>query len=280
MSSARAPSAPSARARPPTQAALHAERWALLRRLDRGLDRPLTVLSVVWLGLLVLELGTGQLPPPLDALVFAIWAVFIVDFVLGLVIAPDRLVYVRRRWLSAIALVLPALRVLRVLGALRLLRVARVARIARSGTLLRSATLLRLVTSANRGFDTAARILGRRGIGYLLAATLVVLFLGAAGMASFESPAALRAAGVPATGATGAAGAVGAVGAGLANYGEALWWTAMMLTTIGTGYTPVTVEGRILGFLIAIWAIAVFGYLVATLASHFVGTERPVADEG
>lgn len=232
------------------------ERLGLLERLDRLLDRPLTVLSAVWLVLLVVELSTGSLPPLLDVAVYAIWAVFILDFVVGIVIAPDRAAYLRRNWLSAIALVLPALRLLRVFAVLRFLRAGRV---------LRSTALLRVVTGANRGLDTTARVLGRRGVGYLVAATLLVLVVGAAGMAAFESPASLREAGSP---------IAGEPGAGIDGYGEAVWWTAMTLTTIGTEDSPQTAEGRVLGFLVSLWGLGVFGYLTAVLASHFVGRDR------
>lgn len=90
---------------------------------------------------------------------------------------------------------------------------------------------------------------------------MLATFVGAAGMAQFESPAALQDAGY--------ADAV-EPGAGLGSYGEALWWTAMVMTTMGSEYWPKTVEGRVLGWLLALYAFAVFGYLTATIASLFV----------
>jgi voltage-gated potassium channel len=63
----------------------------------------------------------------------------------------------------------------------------------------------------------------------------------------------------------------------LTTYGEALWWTAMMTTTIGSDYFPQTAEGRVLCFILAIYAFAVFGYVTATLATFFIG--RDAADE-
>ena len=46
-----------------------------------------------------------------------------------------------------------------------------------------------------------------------------------------------------------------------------------MLTTLGSSYSPQTVEGRVLAFIIALYAFAVFGYVTATIASYFVGRE-------
>ena len=63
------------------------------------------------------------------------------------------------------------------------------------------------------------------------------------------------------------------------SYGEALWWTSMIMTTLGSEYWPRTAEGRILGWLLALFAFAVFGYITATLASFFVGQDAQERDE-
>jgi voltage-gated potassium channel len=61
--------------------------------------------------------------------------------------------------------------------------------------------------------------------------------------------------------------------AGLSSYGEALWFTAMILTTLGSQFWPETAEGRVLGLLLALYAIGVFGYVTATLATYFIGRD-------
>jgi voltage-gated potassium channel len=63
-------------------------------------------------------------------------------------------------------------------------------------------------------------------------------------------------------------------GPGLADYGTALWWTAMLLTTMGSDYWPRTPEGRVLCLLLAIYAFAVFGYVTAAIAAYFVGKDQ------
>jgi voltage-gated potassium channel len=60
---------------------------------------------------------------------------------------------------------------------------------------------------------------------------------------------------------------------GFASYGDALWWTAMLLTTIGTDYWPHTAEGRILCLMLSVYAFAVWGYITASLASFFLGQD-------
>ena len=45
---------------PTDQQAVRAERWHLLRAIDRMLGGPLVVLSFVWLGILVIEFAGGS----------------------------------------------------------------------------------------------------------------------------------------------------------------------------------------------------------------------------
>ena len=73
----------------------------------------------------------------------------------------------------------------------------------------------------------------------------------------------------------------------ITSYGEALWWTAMTMTTVGSEYAPVTAEGRLLAWLLSVYALGVFGYVTATIASHFFGLsgsptqhEEAVAPDG
>ncbi|MHC1769948.1 MAG: ion transporter [Verrucomicrobiia bacterium] len=233
--------------------ALVRERWKLLSRVETSLDKPMVALSIVWLGLLVLEF-TGHLTTPLRILGYVIWVLFGVHFLLGFVIAPDRWVYLRHNWLTAVSLPLPALRIFRIFRALRFLRAART---------VRSAGLLRLVSSVNRGMRSLSSSFGRRGLGYVLAITIIVAFAGAALMLSYESPGAVaKEFGRPVDETV-----------GLNGYSEALWWTAMVLATMGTDYWPRTPEGRILCLFLALYAFASFGYITATLATYFVGKD-------
>jgi voltage-gated potassium channel len=211
------------------------KRVSALERLHRNLDPVLVVLGFVWLALLVHDLIKG-LTPAFEALGIAIWAVFVLDFVLELVLAPDRKAYLKSNWFSVIALLAPAF------GIFRFLRVVR---------FLRSVRLVRLMATLNRSMKGLARSLGKRGFGYVVLLSLVVLFAGAAGMYAFERNA----------------------GPGFHSYSESMWWTAMVLTTMGSAEWPRTLEGRILCVLISLYAFAVFGYVTATLATYFVGDE-------
>ena len=222
---------------------LNRERRELLHYIERWLDTPMLILGFIWLGLLVLELWRG-LTPALEHAGLVIWAIFIVDFVVRFVLAPEKSQYLKKNWLTAIALVVPALRAFRVFRVVRVLRLTRATRATR---------LVRVLGSINRSMSGLGRAFGRRGFGYVVALTLVVLLAGAAGMLAFEREIADP--------------------AGINDFGTALWWTAMMLTTMGSAYFPKTAEGRALCLVLALYAFTIFGYVTATLASYFLARD-------
>jgi voltage-gated potassium channel len=215
----------------------------VLKELEAWLETPMLVLSGVWLALLVIELA-WDLPPALQAASLVIWAIFVLEFLLRLALAPRKLMFLAHNLITVAALAVPAFRLFRVA---RILRFARVARFAR-GT-----TLVRVVAGANRGMNALRRSMRRRGFGYVLVLTLVICVLGAIGMRAFE--------------------ANGPNGEAFSSFGDALWWTAMILTTMGSQAWPATAEGRILALLLSIYAFAVFGYVAAALASFFIGRD-------
>ena len=226
-----------------TQPDLRRERWKLVGRLTRSLETPMLVLSAVWIALLVIELTYG-LSPALRRLNAAIWVAFVFQFLVEFALAPRKRTYLRKRWITAVSLLLPAFRLL------RLVRVARVARLARA---TRGIRVARLLGSVNRGMRALSMTFRRRGIGYVVVLTALVAVTGAAGIYRFEQDA--------------------PGGAGFPDYGTALWWTAMMLTTMGSEYWPRTPDGRLLCLLLAMYAFAVWGYVTAAIAAYFVGRD-------
>lgn len=225
----------------PVEEALEQERYELLQRLENWLEVPMLILAFVWLALLVGELVWGE-SLSFEVIGTLIWGVFLFNFGVELLLAPRKRAYLKRNWLTVISLLVPALRIFRVFRVVRLLRVARVGRGLR---------LFRVVSSLNRGMRALGASLQRRGFGYVLALTVLVAFAGAAGMFAFEND----------------------VPEGLGTYGEALWWTGMIMTTMGSHYWPVTFEGRVLCVFLSLYAFGVFGYVTATLATFFVGRD-------
>lgn len=231
---------------------LDLERESLLEQIDASLDGVMVLLSAAWIGLLVVEFAGAGLPRSLEVAVWVIWAIFILDFLLEFTIAPVKSRYLRTHWLTVVSLVLPAVRILRIASVLRVLSAGRV---------VRGVGMLRVLTGINRGLASLRATAARHGVGYVVTATALVMVVGSAGMAYFESPASLPQADA------------GGQGSGIRDYGEAFWWTAYAMTT-GAPHAPVTGEGKVLGWVLSLFGLGVFGYLTATLASHFIVRDR------
>ncbi|MGB9927768.1 MAG: potassium channel family protein [Methanosarcina sp.] len=214
------------------------ERIELLQHIDDLLDFPLVLLSILWLVLIIIEFTYG-LSSTLQMLTTIIWIIFILDFLIELSISPDKKKYLRTNWLVVLSLFLPAIRILRLFSAFRILKVT---------TFVRSLNLARVLSSFNRSIRTVKQIIKQRGLEYILLLTILITFIGAAGMYDFERP-------------------------GLNSYWDALWWTAMIMTTIGSDYWPRTPEGRILTLMLSIYAFSIFGYITAAFASLLVGKD-------
>ena len=140
------------------------ERWSALEQLDEWLRTPMLVLSFVWLVLVVVELvwGGGRAT---EVLGLVIWGVFVAEFALRFTLAPAKLPFLRHDWITILALLAPALQMIRVFRAARSLRGLR---------------LVRIVGTANRGMNALRAGLRRRGFGYVAGLTVIVALLGAA----------------------------------------------------------------------------------------------------
>lgn len=197
-------------------------------------------LGFVWLVLLIIEFING-FNSVLELISTIIWVIFICDFVLKLLLAPKKLLFLRKNTLTAISLIIPALRLFRIFRFIRLLRI------------FRGTRLIKVIASLNRGMKSLNATMDRRGFGYVMALTLAVILAGAAGMYVFENSA-------------------------FESYGVAVWWTTMLVITVGTEFWPKSAEGRILCTLLSLYGFAVFGYITATLASFFIGRDAQSKD--
>jgi len=224
------------------------KRYRVVRRLSATFDVILGPLALVMLFLLVVELLL-RLSSPWNTLVYggqiAIWALFILAFAIELRLAPKKLLYLKRNWILVLALVVPALRVLRAAQAVRFLRTAGAVR----GTVVvRSFTVLHQAMRAFRGFLSFSHTA-------FLAVLTGVVWLVSSGLVYFLE--------------TGKDSEIN-------NLSDAFWWSAAVLTTIGPDLEPASVEGRIVAVAVRVFAIAIFGYLTARLAAYFLGSR---ADE-
>jgi voltage-gated potassium channel len=109
----------------------------------------------------------------------------------------------------------------------------------------------------NRGMRALRSAMSRRGFGYIITLSIVVVLASASGMYTFERDYA----------------------GGLNTYADALWWTAMIVVTMGSGYWPQSGEGKLLCLGLSLYGFGILGYVTASLASFFVGRDAD-SDEG
>ena len=97
----------------PSQEVLDKERYELLQRIEGWLETPMLILAFAWLALLIVELVWGE-SRVFEIIGTVIWILFILDFMVGFILAPGKATYFRRNWLTAISLLIPALRLVRI----------------------------------------------------------------------------------------------------------------------------------------------------------------------
>jgi voltage-gated potassium channel len=214
-----------------------ASRNDILHQLQGMLQLPMMVLGTVWLILIILELTNG-LSHTLRLVEEVIWIIFILDFLLRFSIAPKKFEFLKHNWLTTLALLAPALRVFQVI------------RIVRAAIATGGLRLVQIVGTFSRGMRALRTTLGRRGFGYVSLLSVIVALVGAAGIYAFErdvqSP------------------------NGLHTYSSALYWTLMMITTIGSDYWPQTPAGKILTVLLSFYSIGILGYIAASISTFFI----------
>lgn len=211
-----------------------------LDRWEARAERPLLVLALAFLVVLILP-AVADLPRWAEVLLqvvnVAIWAVFVVDYVARLYLAPARWRFVRRHPLDLLLVLVPFLRPLRAARLLRLLRVS-------------------VVAGALHG--RARRSLHATVATYVAASAGVLLLLSALAMYDTERT---------------------AKGGNIRTFGDALWWAATTVTTVGYGDRyPTTGRGRLIAAALMLFGIALLGVISATIAAWFVSRLRAVEE--
>lgn len=220
----------------------------IFHKLDENvwIDLSVIVLALISVGLLIFEissdLATSQVAL-IHAIDFVICLVFLSDFVLGLYVADNKKLFIRRRWPDLVASIpVPTglFRSLRVLRLLRLLRVMRVlARIRRMGEL------------ADEILDDSAKYV------YVASITAVVILSAAVGFFSAEF----------------------GINPQVHNFFDAVWWAVVTGATVGYGdIYPITWEGRVIGMLLMFFGIGLVGTVAGLAGSYFLERKTQKSD--
>lgn len=219
--------------------------------LVRTFDQIVTVLALLMIVVVVLE-NVATAP---DLLVLAkvanwiVWLGFAVELSVKLALSSDRLRTVRDSWLEvAIVLLTPPfiaslenLSPLRTARALRLLRLLRFFRLGLAGL------------QALRGLR---RLFGRHHLAYVSCAMVLIVVSGGATIFLLEAE-------------TGT----------VRDFGDALWWAVVTVTTVGYGdITPKTGMGRLVALGVMLVGIGFLSVLTANIAAYFFEARQETAE--
>ena len=216
-------------------------------RLERALERADPFMA--WLGVLfallvgyelAVDLGESA-SQVLSIAGWLIWALFLTEFAAHLYLAPQRLRYVRRHWIRALAILIPTLRFLRFVRLLRLGRALPAARV---------------VTSSYRVAGTARKLLSTR-LAYLGALAAVVAVAVAELAFLFERDAAQPA---------------------FTSFGDAVLWAFTVVVALQGDPTPTTTGARLVMLAGFAFGLVVVASLAGSIGAFLVDDRRERAD--
>lgn len=220
--------------------AVRSERFELLENVQSILEPAMTALGFCFLILLLLDYTSSGISARNQAWISTalqvIWGIFLLDFIFRFLIAPAKGEFLRQNWFAALSLALPFLRPFRAFRAVRVLR---------------SISLVRLLGGINRGIRVLRKITRGRQFAYVGGLTVLVTLAGGVGVLYFDRD---------------------TPNAPIQTFGDALWWSAAMVTTINNEKYVVSTEARIIAILIRVFAVSVFGFITASIASYFIGS--------
>jgi voltage-gated potassium channel len=217
------------------------------QRVESTLNFPLLLLSIALLPLIIwpavdtsLSSSTRHLIGAID---YAIWAVFLGEYVLKLFLAPSRWRFVRTHVFELMLVVFPMLRPLRVV---------------RSARALRFFGLARLAAAGGSGAKEARSSLSSRTATYAVLLAGLLLLVASSVVLDAERHAA---------------------GSNIRSFGDALWWGVVTISSVGYGdHYPVTAAGRAIASVVMIFGVALVSVTTAAFAAWLVKQEEQGED--
>jgi voltage-gated potassium channel len=207
-------------------------------KFSQAVEVPMMVLTILWLPVLIVPLVHpvhGSVAETFAVIDYMVWALFALEYVIKLYLAPNRWKYVRTHILDLIIVAVPFFRPARI-G-----RLANLSRLGRVGIV------------AERAIVRGKAVMTHRGLHFVLLAVGIIVFA-CAGLVTVAER--------------------NAPGSNIHNFGQGLWWAIVTVTTVGYGDRyPVTPFGQGLAVFLMLAGIGLLGVLTATFASYFVGQD-------
>ncbi len=208
-------------------------------RIGRALDVTMALLAVGMLGIALVDLAIAPDAPVrrwLDLATWVIWGAFALEFGVKIALAGDRLHYLQTHWFDVLVVLLPMFRVFQALTVMSMIPALPL-------------PFLQLTAFMGRGMQGLWWFLRIYQIGYLIGLTAIVTVAGALAVSMLER-------GEPAS--------------QVRTFGDALWWSAALMTTIGSELAPRTLGGRAVALAMMLYAMTVAVYLIGAVSAHLL----------
>lgn len=178
----------------------------------------------------------------MDIIDNCICIVFIIDFIIGFVKADNKWKFMRWGWIDLISSI-PSISILRYGRLFRLIRLLRILRAFRSTEIL----VRYIFKSKIKGTMLSVGII-----------TILLTIFSSISILSVENR----------------------PDSNIKTAEDAIWWTMTTITTVGYGDRyPVTTEGRLIGIVLMVSGVGLFGTYTAYIASLFIGEEKKENDD-
>ena len=199
------------------------------------------LLAIVSVVLAIMDITDG-LTPILALIDYAIWVIFVADYIIRFFISQEKLRFMRQNILDLIA-ILPFNSAFRAFRTLKLLKVLKLTKL--SKTFRMFAVLGRFTHKFKQFLDT-------NGFKYMLLVAGFFILIGGSLISIFEN----------------------------ITFFDGIWWAFVTTTTVGYGdISPTSIGGRIVACILMIVGIGLVGSLTSTITSYFIqNPQKDVSD--
>ena len=196
------------------------------------------LLAIVSVVLAIMDITNG-LTPILALIDYAIWTIFVADYIIRFIISQEKLRFMRQNILDLIA-ILPFNSAFRAFRTLKLLKVLKLTKLSKT---------FRMFAVLGRFTHKFKQFLSTNGFKYMLLVAGFFILIGGSLISIFENIA----------------------------FFDGIWWAFVTTTTVGYGdISPTSIGGRIVTCILMIVGIGLVGSLTSTITSYFI--QKPQKD--